>query len=202
MNELTIEWQETGHTRRQIIRDQQLSKNTGTVRLGRDPLRCDIVLTHPTVSGLHVEIFFNPYIRQFFLRNLRQSNPPWVNGNRLTVYEVILREGTIFNLGETQIKVTAIAIEPSPVPPTLLISTLPTANANQALQGQNQNQYPPYLSPLQPALPPASNQTYGLQCPNVKCGRVSPYEQLDLGCPWCGTSLAAAASVLMTPSHS
>lgn len=187
MNELTIEWQEAGHPRRQIIRDHQLSKNPGTVRLGRDPLRCDIVLTHPTVSGLHVEIFFNPYLRQFFLRNLRQTNPPWINGNRLAVTEAVLSEGTIFHLGETLIKVSVVTIDESSIPATVLISTPLPANGGQVFQLQP----PPAAAP--------SNRTYGLQCP--KCDRVSPYDRVDLGCAWCGTSLAAAASVLMIPSN-
>uniref|UniRef100_A0A8J6ZWS2 Response regulator transcription factor n=1 Tax=Desmonostoc muscorum LEGE 12446 TaxID=1828758 RepID=A0A8J6ZWS2_DESMC len=39
---------------------------------------------------------------------------------------------------------------------------------------------------------------YGLECP--RCHKVSPLENLQVGCPWCGTSLAAAASVLMIPN--
>jgi hypothetical protein len=30
---------------------------------------------------------------------------------------------------------------------------------------------------------------------------VSPAENLQIGCPWCGTSLAAAVSVLVAPNH-
>ncbi|MFB2923493.1 MULTISPECIES: FHA domain-containing protein [Aerosakkonema] len=176
MNELSIEWQEAGHLRKQIIRDRQLSKNPGTVRLGRDSLRCDIVLTHPTVSGLHVEIFFNSQQQQFYLRNLRESNPPLVNGNQLVAGEVALSQGSVFHLGETEVKVTGVNIEESSVPPTILLSP-----------------------PIHPSQVPSANQTYGLRCP--KCDRISPYERLDLGCLWCGTSLAAAASVLMTSTE-
>ncbi len=181
MNELRLEWEEAGHLRKQMIRDRQLSKNAGTVRLGRDPLRCDIVLTHPTVSGLHVEIFFNQEQQQFYLRNLRESNPPWVNGNRLTTDEITLTQGSTFHLGETEIKVSGVILAGSSVPPTILLSPSPPWKASQP-------------SPV------AANQTYALRCPNSKCDRISPYERLDLGCPWCGTSLAAAASILMTPS--
>ncbi|MCL1468081.1 FHA domain-containing protein [Argonema galeatum] len=182
MNELTLEWQEAGHLRKQMIRDRQLSKNAGTVRLGRDALRCDIVLTHPTVSGLHVEIFFNQEQQQFYLRNLRESNPPWVNGKQLTVGETTLSQGSIFHLGETEIKVSGVILAGSSVPPTILVSPLAPWKVSQ------------------PSGATVANQTYGLRCPNSKCDRISPYERLDLGCPWCGTSLTAAASVLMTPS--
>ena len=59
MNSLTLQWHDAGEEKTQIVYEQQPSKNPGTVRIGRDPKRCDIVLSHPTVSGLHVEIFFS-----------------------------------------------------------------------------------------------------------------------------------------------
>ncbi len=204
MHELTIEWQEAGHLRRQIIRDRQLSKNPGTVRLGRDPMRCDIVLTHPTVSGLHVEIFFNQQQNRFYLRNLRDTNPPWVDGNRLTKAEIALSQGSSFFLGETEIKITAVNVEVSSVPPTILISSPPTSSKPQTSLANNQPQLASIANPdisAKSATPVvAGNQVYGLRCPNAKCDRISPYERLDLGCPWCGTSLAAAESVLMNPN--
>lgn len=52
MNELTLEWLEAGRNHTQKIYEQQPSKNPGTVRIGRDSAQCDIVLSHPTVSGL------------------------------------------------------------------------------------------------------------------------------------------------------
>ncbi|MGA9379228.1 MAG: FHA domain-containing protein [Phormidium sp.] len=170
MNEIILEWQEATQLRKVVINDQQVSKNPGTVRLGRDPLKCDIVLTHPTVSGLHVEIFFNQNCYCFQLRNLRQSNPPVVDGRNLIQGEMTLVEGSTVCLGQTEIKVVAVTLAGSSVPPTILM--------------------PPNSSPV--------NQVYGLKCP--QCDRISPFEQLDLGCPWCGTSLAAASSVLITPN--
>ncbi|HEY9302344.1 MAG TPA: FHA domain-containing protein, partial [Phormidium sp.] len=110
MNEITLEWQEISHFRQVIIRDQQVSKNPGTVRLGRDPLRCDIVLTHPTVSGLHVEIFFNQTCYSFQVRNLRQSNPPVVDGKNLIQGEMTLVQGSTICLGQTEIKVVAVTV--------------------------------------------------------------------------------------------
>ncbi|MFB2879196.1 FHA domain-containing protein [Floridanema aerugineum] len=171
MNEITLEWQETSQLRKAIIGDRQLSKHPGTVRLGRDPLQCDIVLTHPTVSGLHVEIFFNQNCNCFQVRNLRQSNPPMVDGKNLIQGEMSLSQGSTICLGQIEIKVVAVTLAGSSVPATILI---PPNSGNWA------------------------NQVYGLKCP--KCDRISPFEQLDLGCPWCGTSLAAASSVLITPN--
>jgi hypothetical protein len=171
MNEITLEWQETTQIRKEIICDRQVSKNPGTVRLGRDPLKCDVVLTHPTVSGLHVEIFFNQNCQCFQVRNLRQSNPPAVDGKILIQGEMSLSQGSTICLGQTEIKVVAVSLAGSSVPPTILMPP------NSGTPG---------------------NQVYGLQCP--KCDRISPFEQLDLGCPWCGTSLAAASSVLISPN--
>lgn len=49
---------------------------------------------------------------------------------------------------------------------------------------------------------PLPASSYGLKCPNPNCGKVSAYSQeiLQQGCPWCGFSLAAANSVVITPS--
>ncbi|MGD1911685.1 MAG: FHA domain-containing protein, partial [Rivularia sp. (in: cyanobacteria)] len=83
MNSLTLQWHDANQEQTQIIYEQQPSKNPGTFRIGRDPSRCDIGLTHPTVSGLHVEIYFNSQQRQFGFRNLREKNPPQVDGKQL-----------------------------------------------------------------------------------------------------------------------
>lgn len=175
MHELTLTWTENRQVRTQTIRDQQPSKNPGTVRIGRDPARCDIVLTEPTVSGLHVEIFFNPQQKCFYLRNLRHTNPPMVDGKNIIQGEVPLREGSVIYLGQMGIKVLGVTVSTLGVAPTVLM--------------------PPqqYKIPNQPPSPVPA--IYGLQCP--KCDRISPYSRLDLGCPWCGTSLAAAVSALI-----
>lgn len=179
MNELTLIWTDAGQVRTEIIRDQQLSKNPGTIRLGRDPARCDILLTDPTVSGLHIEIFFNPQLHGFYLRNLRQSNPPLVDGKSLIQGEVPLRQGSTIYLGQLELKVSAISLAAVKIPPTILMP--PSA---------------PVGTPQQPNLTAA---TYGLQCP--RCRRISAYTQLNIGCSWCGTSLASAVSVLVTPKN-
>lgn len=170
MNEIIINWQEAGQIKRETIRDNQPSKHPGTIRLGRDPLQCDIVLNDPTVSGLHVEIFFNTQYQSFALHNLRDINPPIVDGRQLNYGQAFLSTGSTIWLGQLELVVTAVSLHTSyhPIAPTQLV-------ASQSV---------------------ATPESYGLQCPS--CGKISPYERLDWGCQWCGTSLAAAASVLMT----
>ncbi len=145
---LVLEWQDGGQMQRLTLGDRAL-------RIGRDPARCDVVLTHPTVSGLHVEIFYQPLQQGYALRNLRASNPPLVDGQKAIAPEVPLRAGQTIRLGLVELKVVTIA--------------------------------------------PAEATAYGLQCPNPSCQRVSSYDYLNLGCPWCGRSLAAAQSMLLTP---
>lgn len=177
MNEITLEWTEAGQIRIETIRERQPSQYPGIVRLGRDPWRCDIVLSDPTVSGLHAEIFFNTQQQYFALRNLRQTNPPVVDGRQLIHGEAFLSTGSIICLGQVELIVVAVSIyQPSQgIAPTILMPPQPLAVVNP---------------------PPPALESYGLQCPS--CGRVSPYERLDWGCQWCGTSLAAAASILIT----
>lgn len=180
-NQLTLEWKEGGEVKTHIIDDRHSSKNPGTFRLGRDPSKCDIVLTNPTVSGLHIEIFFNGKDNKFWVRCLRESNPPVVDQKLLSSGEVPLDKGSLIYLGEMQLKVREILLESS-IPPTVLVPP-PVAVF-------------PSLNSVPPTTPPKNN--YGLQCPS--CQRISPYQRLDLGCPWCGTSLAAAQSVVIPPS--
>lgn len=195
MSALTLQWYDAGKEKTQTIYEQQQNtKNAGTVRIGRDPLRCDIVLSDPTVSGLHVEIFFN--LQQFLIRNLRSSNPPNVDGKQLSQGEQPLKQGSVIFLGQTQIKVLAVFVsEASSVPPTVLSGPpinipraplKPTGNHQQAKHSHQHHQH-------------EHQATYGLQCP--RCYRVSSLEHLNTGCMWCGTSLAAAASVLVAPDN-
>lgn len=170
MPELILEWQEGDRIKTQAIRDRQTSKNPGTVRIGRDPLRCDIILSDLTVSGLHVEIFFNSQQHQFMLRSLRPSNPPLVDGRKVSTGEVALNPGSTIQLGQMVLKVAATSV-PNVIPsssPTLLVA-------------------------------PPQSVTYGLECPH--CHRISTYDRIDIGCLWCGTSLAAAASVVVPPGQ-
>jgi len=161
MPELTLNWQENNQKITQKIFHQQYSKHPGTVRLGRDPAQCDLVFKDLTVSGLHVEIFFDSAKHAFVLRNLRESNPPLVDGRAITYEEPALHQGSIIYLGQVKLQVSDVNVgEP-----------------------QQKN--------------PSQQTSYGLQCPH--CGRNSSYDRIALGCQWCGTSLTAAISVLMSP---
>ncbi|AFZ05931.1 Forkhead-associated protein [Oscillatoria nigro-viridis PCC 7112] len=173
--QLTLAWTEAGVRQTQTIQNRQPSKNPGTVRLGRDPAKCDLVFSHPSVSGLHVEIFFNQELQEYAVRNLRESNPPLVDGKILARGEAKLNSGSHIHLGQVQIEVVNVTEVQVAAPQTVLLSGPPAPGNFQ----------------------PTGASKYGLQCP--KCSRISPYAQLNAGCPWCGTSLAAAASVVISP---
>jgi chaperone protein DnaK len=128
VNQLTLEWQEAGQVRNTTLREQQPSKNPGTIRIGRDPAQCDIVFSDLTVSGLHVEILFNQQQQQFYVRNLRSSNPPIVDGQPLPTGEVPLFQGSNLQLGQITIKVKNITLAPdgSVAPTKLGTATKPT----------------------------------------------------------------------------
>lgn len=190
MNSLTLQWHDAGQEKTQIIYEQQPSKNPSTVRIGRDPQRCDIVLTHPTVSGLHVEIFFDSEQKQFHIRSLREKNPPLIDGKQLIKGNTSLNEGSILCLGQMELKVISISIpQINSFPATILEPPKPNQNSQPAAQKAPSKS----SSPTAPLL----NGSYGLQCPN--CHKVSSIEHIQVGCPWCGTSLAAAMSVLVAP---
>lgn len=174
-NQLTLEWTEAGVRQHHTIENGQPSKNLGTVRIGRDPSKCDIILSHPTVSGLHIEIFFNSASEEFEVRNLRPSNPSVVDGKILAQGEAKLMSGSRIRLGEVELEVVSVCATEAGIPQTVLL----------------------WEKPTQVCAPPTVPSTYGLLCP--KCARTSPYAQLSAGCPWCGTSLAAAASVFLSP---
>ena len=152
VHELLLEWVEGEKLKTQPIRENQRSKNPGIVRLGRDPAVCDIVLSEPTVSGLHAEIFFNPQDKNFYLRSLRENNPPVVDRQPVPTGEVILHPGSNLRLGELALRVIAIELKsvpktreftptqmvqqvttpPQPVAPTRQPSAVPTTRRNKA----------------------------------------------------------------------
>jgi eukaryotic-like serine/threonine-protein kinase len=112
VHELLLRWVEGGKIVARAIHEKQRSKNPGTVRIGSDATLCDIVLSEPTVSGLHAEIFFHPLEKRFYLRSLQQSNPPVVDGQPLTNGERVLLQGSCVELGQIELKVLAIDIQP------------------------------------------------------------------------------------------
>jgi predicted component of type VI protein secretion system len=200
MNQLTLEWVEAGQVKTKTISDQQSSKHPGTFRIGRDPAKCDLVMTHPTVSKLHVEIFFIAEQRAFYLRNLRETNPPLVDQKRLTHGVMSLHQGATIVLGDLEIRVKTVRVLPT-LAPTFVTPQHPIAAQHPiAVQHPIAAQHPIQASSqaaFQPVASPSATLPYGLECP--KCHHVSSYEHLETGCAWCGTSLAAAQSVLLVP---
>lgn len=114
LHELTLEWEENGQLRNRKILEKQHSKNRGRVRIGRDPQECDIVIPDPTVSALHIEIFFQMQKQMFYLRNLRQFNPPIVDGQLLLAGEMPLSIGSNIRLGQQNFKVSHIGCKEYP----------------------------------------------------------------------------------------
>ncbi|MDX2273004.1 MAG: PrsW family glutamic-type intramembrane protease [Cyanobacteriota bacterium] len=112
MYQLMLTWVEAGQRRSQAITDQYPSRYPGKLRMGRDPSQCDLVINDPTVSGLHVELQFEPEKRRVYLRNLREQNPPRHNG-LIVRGGSILREGSQIGLGDVEIKISGLKIKPS-----------------------------------------------------------------------------------------
>lgn len=180
MKELILVWIESGQPYSFKISQSPPHQNSTSIRIGRDPNRCDLVLSHPTVSGLHIEIFFNLESDQFCVRNLRPTNPPIIDGKSLISGEIILKPGSQLMLGQQPLQVESIINTCQTVPPTLLLSPgqIPT---NMGIISH---------TPI---------TQYGLRCQS--CDHICSYNQLELSCQWCGTSLAAAESVVLSPDH-
>lgn len=114
IHELTLEWYEAGLLHSRVIYPEQATRHPGAMRIGRDPTRCDIVLSDITVSGLHVEIFFNPDDQHFYVRNLRETNPPVIDGRALPQGTRVLNQDSRLQLGQVDLKVTAISVKDYP----------------------------------------------------------------------------------------
>ncbi|KAB8330958.1 protein kinase [Scytonema tolypothrichoides VB-61278] len=115
LHELSLEWEENGQVKNRKILEKQQSKNPSRgVRIGRDPQLCDIVISDPTVSALHIEIFFHQQKQKFYLRNLRQMNPPIVDGQLLLAGEMPLCVGSNIRLGQQNFQVSAIVCNEYP----------------------------------------------------------------------------------------
>lgn len=66
------------------------------------------------MSALHIEIFFHQQKQTFYLRNLRQRNPPIVDGQLLLAGEMPLSVGSSIRLGQQNFKVSAIVCNEYP----------------------------------------------------------------------------------------
>lgn len=129
MHQLTLEWAAANQNLSQTVSLEQATRVPGTIRIGRDATLCDVVLRHPdpsvekTVSGLHIEIFFNQNSNSFYLRNLtrdrqppKQPNPVVVDGKKVVIEEVPLRVGSEIRLGRMALTVKAIDVNQGQAP--------------------------------------------------------------------------------------
>ncbi len=157
MNEMTLQWQEADHNFNHKISDRQPSKNPGTIRIGRDPALCDIVVTNPTVSALHIEIFFSPDRHCFCVRSLRSNNPPIVDGQRLEQEDVKLELNSSICLGQIQMKVVNISL---PIAATQLFE--PVSEVENQLENKVQQLGSSPLPSVNnlPSIPPAKQNNF------------------------------------------
>jgi eukaryotic-like serine/threonine-protein kinase len=159
LHELTLEWIDAGLPHSRLIHPRQPTRHPGSVRIGRDPARCDIVLSDITVSGLHVELFFNADDQHFYVRNLRETNPPLVDGRSLPQGERVLNQDSVLQLGHVELRVTAIGVKQYPSgyvrglgQPTPPPDVTPTSKA--AIGSPNPVNLSPVPNPPPPVLPP------------------------------------------------
>ncbi|WP_448380748.1 PrsW family glutamic-type intramembrane protease [Gloeomargarita sp.] len=124
---IVLEWQENQRTHR---RQLQIRDPSQVIRLGRDPSLCDVVFTDPTVSGLQAEIASDG--QGVYLRCLRETNPPWVDGKRMGATPVPLRPGSVVRLGRTEVRVVSVGVADE-VTDLSLSQLLPMVGSGQAL---------------------------------------------------------------------
>jgi len=180
MHHITLEWAVLSQSLSQTLSPQQGTKAPGAIRIGRDAARCDVVLKHPdptiekTVSGLHVEIFFDPQTNSFCLRNLtrdrqppQQPNPAVVDGQSVIAQEVPLHAGSQIKLGKMTVTVKAAEVEK------------PQSMAQRQTQ-------PPDLR-------------YALKCSNVREPHFWPLDYQKLTCEICGRAILGATLIFEDP---
>lgn len=121
MHKIVLEWVEEGRNRSQTFSFDR--PNEPPIRIGRDESQCDVIIKDPskTVSGLHVEIFFDVAKHTFYLRNVTKNrekpNPARVNGLKVVAEDVALKYRSTIQLGKVMLtaNVTSDAPEDAPV---------------------------------------------------------------------------------------
>jgi len=110
-HKLTLQWVDKNRqTKNQTILENQLTKNQNVFRIGRDAQKCDLIFPEViTVSREHIDIFFNPQDKGFYLRSLRENNSPEIDGQKInTTTEIALKQGNTIKLGELILKVVEV----------------------------------------------------------------------------------------------
>jgi hypothetical protein len=206
MLKLELNWQELGKSQQRTIDPNTRTLTPGEFRIGRDPQKCDLLLKDRSVSALNASIVFSQHPEKVRLINHRDTNPPLVDGSVVLGTTELDGEREVY-FGQILVKVRVYddsAIDPTivvaRVPPVRQTPPTPASHPRAAIGSppqqyqQPQYQQPPAVSPPAPVVA----TEYGLECSH--CHRVSQFQHLKLCCPWCGTSLAAARSIIV-PRH-
>ena len=125
MYRLTFQWTESGVVKTQTLALREVNGRVGSICVGRDPSRADLVLADPEkrVSRQHLEIFLQSEKQQFYVRNLTRGNPPEsqnpaiVDGQRMIAEEVPVKEDSELQVGGFVVKVTEIGFPPKVTEP-------------------------------------------------------------------------------------
>jgi hypothetical protein len=217
MLKLELNWQELGRSLSRTIDPNTRTLTPGEFRIGRDPQRCDLLLNDRSVSALNASIVFSQHPEKVRLINHRDTNPPLVDGS-VVLGTTELNGSREVYFGQMLVKVRVYddsAIDPTivvaRVPPVQQTPPSPASHPRAAIGSPPQHQQPQYQQPQhqqpqhqQPSPPavrppaPVAATEYGLECSH--CHRISQFQHLKLCCPWCGTSLAAAHSIIV-PRH-
>jgi pSer/pThr/pTyr-binding forkhead associated (FHA) protein len=119
-NTLFLYWQdgESQQVKQLVAKDRR--GNPSRLKIGRNPKLCDLVFTDLSVSGEHVEVYYDLDRTHFYLRTLRATNPPTIDGN--SIADVIcLQPGMLICLGRQEIAVD-VCIAEIEIEPTVLNS--------------------------------------------------------------------------------
>ncbi|BAW97451.1 hypothetical protein NIES970_24030 [[Synechococcus] sp. NIES-970] len=118
MAQLTLEWFLQNQQHQYTFQLTSITKVPQKLRLGRDPSQCDLVFADRSVSSLQAEIFFSSAHDAALIQSLRPSNPPLVDGYRLTQGTAPLSQGSQLQLGHIQLRVTQLILKKlAPSPP-------------------------------------------------------------------------------------
>ncbi|BAZ09205.1 tetratricopeptide TPR_2 [Calothrix sp. NIES-4071] len=136
MYEITFGWQVQGKRLSKTITFES-TKLPGTIKIGRDPGQCDIIVNDANnhVSRFHAEITFDQDSDIFYLQNATlekpQPNTLFLNSDVVTG-KVKIKEGDIIVLRDVPLTVESIQVQ--------IKTQANQTQVNQAAYHQNQNQ--------------------------------------------------------------
>jgi hypothetical protein len=173
MYQITFKWTEGTELISRTISAEQPTKIANTIRLGLDPLLCDIVLQDKInrISRLHAEIFFESDLRTFFIRNLTwnqvKPNVVLVDDKLVTEERVPLYSGNTITLRDIAIQVTIVQLDVTEVnrlDPTLRVRT-PTYEVPTSIPSPTPAYQAPTPTPIYQAPTSIPSPTPAYQAP-------------------------------------